>query len=180
MIEQEFFAEDATLVAKKLLGKVICFNGCKGKIVETEAYTDDPASHGRVITPRSNLMLTSYGYIYVYLIYGMYYCLNFTTNKGSVGAVLIRALEPLEGISDMQERRGSDDLYKLCSGPGKLCQALGITKEQNGMRLGRKFSIEEGDEVLEEDIVSSARIGIKNGTDLPWRFYLKDNLFISR
>src|SRR3989338_8233255 len=110
-----FFTQDAVVVARKLLGKVVSYHGCSGIIVETEAYKADPASHAYRITPRSEIMLTTSGAWYIYFVYGMYYCMNVTTNGvGQVGAVLIRSLEPLDGIAVMKKRRKTDDIYNLC------------------------------------------------------------------
>lgn len=178
VISRDFFEGNAVSVARKLLGKKISFNGCSGVIVETEAYTNDPASHGKKITPRSEIMARTHGHVYVYFIYGMHYCLNFTTNKGSVGAVLIRALEPLEGIELMKKRRNCD-VKNLTNGPAKVCQALGIDKKLNGKVLGVRIFLEDSKEVGEEEIVVTTRVGISQGKDLPWRFYIKNNEFVS-
>ncbi len=194
LLNQEYFEDCATKIAPKLLGKIIEFNGCKGIIVETECYLDDEASHARKRTPRSELMYSTHGQIYVYLIYGMYPCLNVTTNKGSPGAVLIRAIEPLEGIETMQERRTKGKKCKsmritnLCSGPGKLCNAFNITKEQNNKPINQEIEIYDqlkktnnnAPKITEADIISTTRIGITKDTHLKWRFYLKDNNHISQ
>ena len=105
LLPQSFFAKDAIQLAKELLGKKIIFGCCEGIIVETEAYKRDPASHAYKITPRSQIMQDTHGHIYVYKIYGMYHCLNVTSNQGDVGAVLIRAIKPTMGLDLMQERR---------------------------------------------------------------------------
>ena len=104
-LPQSFFAGDALTIAKQVLGKKIKVGNCTGIVVETEAYKRDPGSHAYKITPRSQIMQDTHGFIYVYVIYGMYHCLNITTNKDDVGAVLIRAIEPINGIEIMQERR---------------------------------------------------------------------------
>ena len=184
-----FFARDTVTVAKELLGKIIAVNGCSARIVETEAYRRDPASHAFKRTPRSSLMFDTYGHVYVYLIYGMYECLNFTTEKvGEPGAVLIRAVEPLAGIGRMKKKRHllsrkenqqSENLSNLCSGPGKLCQALGITRKLNGMKLGKEMKIFD-DRFKVGKIISSSRIGIKEAQALPWRFFIAGNGFVSR
>jgi len=179
-LSKKYFEKDAVDLAKDLLGKVIEFNGCKAMIVETEAYKDDQASHGRTVTPRSEIMLSTHGHVYVYLIYGMYNCLNFTTNKGKVGAVLIRSLEPLEGIKKMERRRKTNNLYNLCSGPGKLCQAFGITKEVNKHLVNKHIKIYSHKNLSTKDIVSTKRIGITKAVSLPWRFYIKGNKFVSK
>ncbi|MES2994604.1 MAG: DNA-3-methyladenine glycosylase [Patescibacteria group bacterium] len=175
----EWFADDAVTLAPRLLGKIVRYGECVGRIVETEAYTTDPASHGRVITPRSRIMQDTYGHWYVYFTYGMHYCANVTTNKDSVGAVLIRAVEPLEGMKLMEKRRRTKDIHNLCSGPAKFAQAFGITKAENGLPVEGDFVIYDAPAVPKEDIVSGPRIGIKAGLELPWRFYVRDSPFTS-
>ncbi|MEK7099660.1 MAG: DNA-3-methyladenine glycosylase, partial [Patescibacteria group bacterium] len=138
----------------------------------------DPASHGRVITPRSRIMQDTYGHWYVYFTYGMHYCANVTTNKVGVGAVLIRAVEPLEGLNLMRERRGQKDPRQLASGPAKFAQAFGINKTQNGLPIQGDFTIYDAP-APPEQIVAGPRIGIKAGTELPWRFYLADTPYVS-
>jgi len=178
-VSKDWFSRDAIDVARGLLGKVIGYNGCKGMIVETEAYKSDPASHAYRITPRSEIMLKSYGRFYVYFIYGMYYCLNITTNKGEAGAVLIRGLEPLEGIQKMKKRRGTDDIRNLTSGPGKLCRALAVTKNNlNDTAVNKKMKVLHHRKFKDNEIGVSKRIGIKEGVELDWRFYVKE--FVSR
>lgn len=179
-VSKEFFKRDALVVAKELLGKVVSFNGTSGMIVETEGYKSDPASHGYKITPRSEIMLKSYGHVYVYLVYGMYYCINFTTNKGEVGAVLIRALEPLEGIDKMKKNRKTDNLHNLMSGPGKLCQAMGVSKKQNNSLVGKDVKVFHYKKFKDKEIVTSGRIGIKEEKVLDWRFYVKESGFVSK
>ena len=175
-----FFARNTVQVAQDLLGKVIEVNSMKARIVETEAYGRDPASHAFKKTPRSSLMFDTSGHVYVYLIYGMYECLNFTTEKvGEPGAVLIRAVEPLQGMERMKKKRKTDDVDNLCSGPGKLCQALGITQKLNGTKVGIGVNVyDDGYKVAK--IMSSSRIGIKDAQDLPWRFFIEGNRFVSR
>ena len=166
LLSQEFFAKDTVEVARELLGKVISLNGCSVRIVETEAYKQDPASHASRRTARSALMFDTHGHIYVYLVYGMYYCLNFTTEKNGVGAVLIRAAESLQGIGE-------------CSGPGKLCKTLGIDKRFNGLQVGKEIKVLDDDYQVKK-IGTSARIGIKTAVDLPWRFFIEGNTCVSR
>ena len=174
-----FFARNTVQVAQDLLGKVITIDGLKARIVETEAYGRDPASHAFKKTPRSSLMFDTTGHVYVYLIYGMYECLNFTTEKvGEPGAVLIRAVEPLQGMERMKKNRKMDDVNNLCSGPGKLCQALGITRKLNGTKVGIGVKVYD-DEYKVGKIRSSSRIGIKDAQDLPWRFFIEGNRFVS-
>ncbi|MGI8969078.1 MAG: DNA-3-methyladenine glycosylase [Chloroflexota bacterium] len=187
-LSHSFYARPAPEVAPDLLGK--CFvrrlgERClSGRIVEVEAYTGntDPASHAyRGKTPRNAVMFGPAGHLYVYLSYGMHSCMNVVTDDpGRAGAVLIRALEPREGLDIMEARRGGKPLVDFCNGPGKLCAALGITREQNGTDL-------TGDEIWIEDekgptkgIGVSARVGISTGVELPLRFFLLGNRFVSR
>ena len=174
-----FFARDTIIVAKELLGKIISFNGMSARIVETEAYKDDLASHAYKKTERSALMFDTHANIYVYLIYGLYYCLNFTTEKNKPGAVLIRAVEPLTGIEEMKKRRKTGQIKNLCSGPGKLCIALGIDKTVNGIPVGKKIKILE-DSYAVAKTISTSRIGIKDALHLKWRFYIARNEFVSK
>ena len=185
-LPRSYFAGDAVELAKKLLGKKIIFGDCQGIIVETEAYKRDPASHAHKITPRSKIMFETYGYIYVYVIYGIYHCLNITTNEGDVGAVLIRAIKPISGFELMQERRIQKRKNKvklkvkdLCNGPSKLCDAFGITKKNNNQLVGEEIQIIDALDISLSKIHATSRVGIKEGTDLLWRFYVKDNEYIS-
>jgi DNA-3-methyladenine glycosylase len=178
-LPRAWFKENAVILAPRLLGKILRVGSCAGRIVEVEAYTDDPASHARTLTPRSRLMHETYGHVYVYLTYGMHHCMNVTAGV-TPGGILIRAVEPLEGIELMMERRGTSDLRKLASGPGKLTQAFGITLAHNGLPLGKEVSIEDAPDIPARDIASGPRIGIRNGTDLPWRFWVAGNPFVSR
>ncbi len=177
-VDKDFFNRDTVEVAKDLLGKILVKGECAGIIVETEAYKDDPASHAHKITPRSKIMLETYGHVYVYFIYGNYYCLNFTCEDGKPGAVLIRAVEPISGIDIMKKRRGTDDVKNLTNGPGKLCQAFNITKEDNGKEINETISLYYG--VKPKKIAKSKRIGINKGLEYEWRFYIKDNPFVSK
>ena len=175
----DFFARNTVTVARELLGKIISVNDCQARIVETEAYGKDPASHAFKRTERSALMFDTYGHVYVYLIYGMYECVNFTTEKmGEPGAVLIRAVEPLSGIEEMKARRKCDKKDNLCSGPGKLCQALGITRQLNGLKLGKEVKVYDDGFVVRK-IETSSRVGIKDARDLQWRFYVEGSMFVS-
>lgn len=174
-------------VAKALLGKHLIHKTpdgkIVGKIVETEAYlSTDPASHSsRGKTKRNAQMFGPAGKSYVYLVYGMYNCFNVVTNKEGKGeAVLIRALEPISGIEIMKKNRKTENIKNLCSGPGKLCDALGINKKHNGMDL-----INSNLKIISKDkkkptIISTTRIGISKGQDLPLRFYIGRNEFISK
>lgn len=142
-----------------------------------EAYTDDPASHGHRRTERSAIMHDTYGHVYVYFIYGANHCLNFTTERNHVGAILIRAVEPLSGINLMQSRRGIEEVRSLCNGPGKLCQAFAIDLACNGSKIGDQIKLYHGQS---KSIATGPRIGITKATELPWRFFERDNPFVSR
>ncbi len=180
-IPKSFFTHDAVTVARQLLGSVIRYKGCSGMVVETEAYRADPASHAYRITPRSAIMRDTSGHWYIYFVYGMHHCMNITTNGiGEPGAVLIRALEPLEGVELMKRRRRTADVRNLCSGPGKLCEALGVGKRLNGTPVGKPMGIYRHRTIRTQDIAVTPRIGIKEGNELPWRFYVKGNHFVSR
>ncbi len=191
----KFYAKPTLTVAKELLGKYIFRNhrGYKlvGKIVETEAYIgfDDQASHAaRGKTKRNEVMFGHGGRAYIYMIYGKYYCLNIATEKsGFPAAVLIRAIEPISGIEQMAKNRNikSADKKNISNGPGKLCQALKIDKNLNGIGLqSDKLWLANGKcKIKDNAIVSARRIGIDyagSSKDLLWRFYLKDNLYISQ
>jgi DNA-3-methyladenine glycosylase len=177
LLKPSFFARPTLEVAPDLIGCTLEVDGTSGRVVEVEAYADDPASHAFRRTARSSIMFETHGYIYVYFIYGANYCVNVTTDKHHVGAVLIRALEPLTGIRRMQRRRGTDQLTQLCSGPGKLCQALDIDPKCNWTPVGDRVKIYAG---KSGPILSSPRIGITKAADLHWRFYEADNPHVSR
>ena len=154
-----------------------------GVIVETEAYSsDDPASHTyRGQTPRNQVMFGPAGYVYVYFTYGIHYCFNVVTGPaGSGQAVLIRAVEPIDGVELMKQRRGTDNLHQLTNGPAKLVQAMGITKTDYGANLlnGGKLRLEPG--VVPTKITQTTRVGIKQATHQPWRFYIAGNQFVSK
>ncbi|MBT3298310.1 DNA-3-methyladenine glycosylase [archaeon] len=181
-LSKEFFKQDTVKVAKKLLGKIIVIGDLKGRIVETEAYGKDPASHAFKRTERSAIMFDTYGHVYVYLIYGMYNCINFTTEKETVpGAVLIRAVEPLNEIELIKQRRKTNKKDNLCSGPGKLCQAFDIDKRYNNLVIGNEIKIYDDKFKLNHfKIGQSSRIGIKDALHLEWRFYIIDNEHVSK
>lgn len=173
-------------VARDLLGQVVVHGSTAGRIVETEAYLggDDLASHSAAgPTPRAAVMFGPPGHAYVYRIYGMHDCLNFVTEQDDVpGAVLIRALEPLEGIDLMRQRRGLEDLKQLCSGPGKLAQALAIDRTLNKVDVTKPgpLLVRAGAMLAESDIVVTTRVGITKCADWPLRFYERDSKFVSR
>ncbi len=185
---RSFYARDTKEVAKDLLGKILvrklAEGTIKGKIVETEAYygEEDPASHAfRGKTERAKIMWGMPGTVYIYLIYGMYYLFNIVTEKkGKAGAVLIRALEPQEGIGLMKKMRKTDEIKNLTNGPGKLTQAFVITNKKHKQDLlSGSLIIEEG--VREEfEIISTTRIGVNAGGQAKLRFYIKGNEFVSK
>lgn len=192
------FYEQATLdVARALIGKTLASRTARGLtagiIVEVEAYAGvlDPASHAyRGVTPRNRTMFGPAGRAYVYLSYGMHCCINIVTEReGEAAAVLVRALEPTYGIELMRERRGARIADRdLCRGPGRLCQALDITREQDGVGLtvgpaiGESAGLwvaETGDWAMDAPISTSPRIGISRAVDWPWRFYVAGNRYVS-
>ncbi len=175
----KFLDRDAAIVAPALLGTKLLIDGVGGIIVETEAYhPDDPASHSfRGPTPRNGAMFAGPGRVYVYRSYGIHWCLNFVCRGAS--AVLIRAIEPTDGIDLMRQRRGLDDLRTLCSGPGKLCQALGITLDAHGTDLlgGGSLRLEPGP--APHAIDHGVRIGICRAVDDPLRFWEAGSPYVS-
>ncbi|MFQ3640278.1 MAG: DNA-3-methyladenine glycosylase [Chloracidobacterium sp.] len=179
MVEADFFDRDAVVVAQDLLGCMLWHGGVGGVIVETEAYADDPASHAVAQGPRGHLMRETHGRLYVYLIYGMYYCLNFTTNRHGPGAVLIRAVAPTHGIEAMQARTPRPmPLHELARGPGRLCRAFGIGREHNGEVVGERVRLLPRHRP--PAMACSPRIGITKGRDLLWRFYIPNEPSVSR
>ena len=180
-LSPSFFARDVDVVARALLGVELTFRGVGGRIVETESYDPtDPASHsyGERRTPRNSIMFGPAGYAYVYRIYGMYWCLNFTCGHGS--AVLIRALEPVAGLSRMRARRGTDDAMLLCSGPGRLCQALAITGADTGRAITTPPFLLTRTAGGRKVIVTGVRIGLTKGVEALRRYGLKDSAFLSK
>jgi DNA-3-methyladenine glycosylase len=177
-LDRDFFARDTVTVAQDLIGTTMVVGKSVGRIVETEAYTTDAASHAVTRFHQAQIMRETYGQVYVYLIYGMYYCLNFTTDEKGPGAVLIRAVEPLGGIEEMMKRRGTDDLKKLASGPGRLSQAFAIDLHFNKQAIGHLITLRERE--YTPQIAASPRIGITTATELEWRFFETDNAFVSR
>ena len=181
---KNFFAKPTVDLAKALLGKYLVRGDLKGRIVETEAYLyrDDPACHAsRNRTARNEPMFGPAGNIYVYLIYGMYHCMNIVSGKTGEGeAVLIRALEPIQGIDMMRERRGIEKVENLCNGPGKLTRAFGITNEHNNLSLldGKELQLHDSRE--KPEIQVTGRVGLTVGRELPLRFFIKGDRFVSK
>ena len=182
LLRRNFFARSVHVVAPDLIGATLLFKGNGGVIVEVEAYHHtDPAAHSfRGPTARNAVMFGPPGFAYVYRSYGIHWCLNFVCEpKGSASAVLIRALAPTQGLSVMRRRRGVADERLLCSGPGRLCEALGITVAQNGSAL-----TEPPFELLarsaEVEVAIGPRIGITKAVDHPWRYGLKGSRFVSK
>jgi DNA-3-methyladenine glycosylase len=182
MLGRDFFARTVHEVAPDLIGVTLLVNCVGGRIVEVEAYDqEDPASHGyRGRTPRNEAMFGPPGHAYVYRSYGIHWCLNLVCGEeGIAEAVLIRALEPTADLDEQARRRGVADVRALCSGPGKLCQALGITREHDGLPLDTPpFRLEPRVEAPE--IVTGPRVGITQATELSWRYALAGSPFMSR
>lgn len=194
-LEEDFYTRNVLEVARELLGKYFVRKIGKkiliGKIVETEAYSsNDPASHSyRGRTPRNDVMFWKGGYLYVYFTYGMHFCANVVTGREGIGeAVLIRAVEPISGIDIMHYNRygtktkmNIKSLIELTNGPAKFCQAFKIGRKENGISLLRgKIFIVEGDKIPSKLIRKSNRIGIKEGTDKEYRFFINNNLWVSK
>jgi DNA-3-methyladenine glycosylase len=181
-LTRRFFDRSVHEVAPDLIGVTLLFDGVGGVIVEVEAYHHtDPAAHSYGgPTERNAVMFGPPCHAYVYRSYGIHWCLNFICEReGSASGVLIRALEPTAGIEAMRRRRGVEDVRQLCSGPGKVCQALGVTRAQNGWPLDRPpFRLLP--RVGEPDIVTGPRIGISKAVDHPWRYGLRGSRFVSR
>jgi DNA-3-methyladenine glycosylase len=182
LLRRKFFARSVHAVAPELIGATLTFKGAGGVIVEVEAYhQSDPAAHsfnGR--TARNAVMFGPPGYAYVYRSYGIHWCLNFVCEpEGVASAVLIRALAPALGLAAMRRRRGMADERLLCSGPGRLCEALGITDAQYGLALDvPPFAIFA--RTQEVEVIAGPRIGITKAVDHPWRYGLKGSRFLSK
>ncbi len=195
IIPKKFYERELHTVAKELLGKILVRKigtaSVSGRIVEVEAYdgANDEASHsfkGR--TMRNDVMFRGGGLLYVYFTYGMHFCANVVVGKEGDGkAVLIRALEPLDGIEQMARKRfgrkniSGKEFTNLANGPAKLCKALSIYKNDNGKSLvSDEIFIEEAEPVPDSEIIRTVRIGIKKSVDLQWRYYIKGNRFVSK
>ncbi len=181
-LSREFFARSVHEVAPELIGCTLLVDGAGGRIVEVEAYdADDPAGHGyRGPTARNRAMFGPPGHAYVYRSYGVHWCLNLVCGpEGSAEAVLVRALEPTHGLDTMRARRGLDAVRLLCSGPGRLCQALGVTGEHDGRPVDRPpFELRAGG--ADEPVARGPRIGITRAAERPWRYGLAGSGFLSR
>jgi DNA-3-methyladenine glycosylase len=181
-LDREFFARSVHEVAPDLIGCTLLVDGVGGPIVEVEAYDhEDPASHGfRGQTARNRSMFGPPGHAYVYRSYGIHWCLNLVCEeKGVAAAVLLRALEPAHGVEEMRARRDLDEPRLLCSGPGRLCQALAVTGEHDGLPFNRppfELRARKG----EPEVVTGPRVGITQAADLPWRFGLAGSPYLSR
>lgn len=188
VLPQIFYEQDSITLAKQLLGCTLVHRSPEGLtsgiIVETEAYHEgDEASHSfRGQTPRNSVMFGPAAHAYIYFTYGMHYCFNVVAgHQGTAEAVLIRALEPVEGLKLMAGRRHTLDEHNLCSGPAKLVQAMGLTKEQNGASLvSKNLFIKPRILNLESGISTSPRIGIKQAVHKPWRFFVSGSPYITK
>jgi DNA-3-methyladenine glycosylase len=181
-LRRSFFDRSVHEVAPELIGATLLVDGFGGVIVEVEAYHHtDPAAHSYIgRTERNAVMFGPAGYVYVYRSYGIHWCLNFVCEEeGSASAVLIRALEPNRGMAAMRRRRGLSEERLLCSGPGKLCEALGVTHKYNGLPLDRapfELRARSG----KPGIATGVRIGISKAAERPWRYGLKGSKFLSK
>lgn len=194
-LPENFYTRSVHTVARELLGKIFVRKNeagiLAGKIVELEAYDgsiDEAAHTYRGKTKRNEVMFNGGGLLYVYFTYGMHFCCNVVTGKKDEGkAILIRALEPVEGIKIMSENRFGKskctpkEMINLTNGPAKICEAFDIKRDQNGTNLcGNEIFIIEAPRIIASQMVTATRIGIKKSVDLPWRYYIKDNPFVSR
>lgn len=191
-LDRNFYTCGVLEASEKLLGKILVHRTeegiTKGRIVELEAYdgATDKAAHSypSLCTERTKIQFGEGGYAYIYFIYGMYYCMNIVTGcSNQPESVLLRALEPVEGIELMKKRRSTDKLRNLCSGPGKLCQAMGITKAHYGMDLcGDVLYLEDAEPVASENVLRTKRINVdyaEEAKDFLWRYTIKDNPYVS-
>lgn len=187
-LRRAFYARDPVTLARDLIGRVLFYRSPEGliagRIVETEAYTGagDPASHAyRGLTTRNAVMFGPAGYAYIYFTYGMHYCLNVVAGrKGAAGAVLLRSLEPLHGLAVMRRHGVTGGDERLCSGPGKICKAFGLTLQHNGLDLTRgPLGIAAAGSVSDRQVTVGQRIGITRAADLPYRFARADSRSVS-
>jgi DNA-3-methyladenine glycosylase len=181
-LSRSFFRRSVLEVAPELIGATLLFKGVGGRIVEVEAYHQtDPAAHSYGgPTARNAVMFGPPGYTYVYRSYGIHWCLNFVCEpKGSASAVLLRAIEPTIGLPAMRRRRGTKEDRLLCSGPGRLCEALGITIAQYGLPLDEP-PFELLARSADVEVVAGPRIGLTKAVDYPWRYGLKGSPFLSK
>ncbi len=194
-LTRNFYKADVLEVAENLLGKIFVYKTkgktLKAKIVEVEAYNGkiDEAAHtfnGK--TERNKIMFNEGGFLYVYFTYGIHFCANVVTGKKNEGtAILLRGMEPLEGVKYFskkrfpQKRLNEINKKDLLNGPAKICQAFNITKKQNGIDLtGNKIYLLDAPKIPNSKMIKTTRIGIKKSVDLPWRFYIKDNIYVSK
>jgi DNA-3-methyladenine glycosylase len=181
-IPKRFFARSVHEVAPELVGATLLVDGVGGRIVEVEAYDqEDPASHGfRGRTARNASMFGPAGHAYVYRSYGLHWCLNLVCEEeGAAAAVLLRALEPTCGIERMRARRRTENDRLLCAGPGRLCEALGVSREHDGLPLDTPpFELRSPTDAVE--VATAPRIGITQAAHLPWRYVLAGSRFVSR
>jgi DNA-3-methyladenine glycosylase len=181
-VTRKFFARSVHDVAPDLIGATLLVDGVGGIITEVEAYHHtEPAAHSfNGPTPRNMVMFGPPGFLYVYRSYGIHWCMNFVCEKeGSASAVLIRALQPTHGIPAMRRRRGLHEERTLCSGPGKLCEAMAVSNKHNGLALDMP-PIAIYARARKPEIVSGIRIGITKAVELPWRYGLRDSKFLSK
>jgi DNA-3-methyladenine glycosylase len=181
-LTRAFFRRSVYEVAPDLIGVTLLVDGVGGRIVEVEAYHQtDPAAHSfGGLTSRNAVMFGPPGYVYVYRSYGIHWCVNFVCEpKGSASAVLIRAIEPTVGLATMRRRRGVADVRLLCSGPGRVCEALRITHAQNGLALNEPpFALFARTDAVE--VIAGPRIGLTKAVEKPWRYGLKGSRFLSK
>jgi DNA-3-methyladenine glycosylase len=197
ILQKNFYKRDVIVVAKELLGKIFLFNDKRinkklsARIVEVEAYDGniDEAAHTFIgKTNRNKIMFEEGGYLYVYFTYGVHFCANIVTGIKDHGtAVLLRAMEPIVGIEIFSQNRfnksqiNEKEKQNLLNGPGKICQAFNINKDQYGIDLTQnEIYLLNSPKINESEIIVTKRIGIKKSKDLPWRFYIKDNPYISK
>ena len=196
-LQKTFFERNVLTVAKELLDKIFIYadknlnQKLSAKIIEVEAYDGkiDKASHSfNGITKRNEIMFNSGGFLYVYFTYGIHYCANIVTGKkGEGSAVLLRAMEPISGVDVFYKRRFDGDIidkrkfHNLLNGPGKICQAFNLNSTHNGLDITKNsIYILDGPKIPSNEIVKTKRIGIKKPVELPWRFYIKNSIYISK